>query len=130
MSTRAARWLLFAAFGLTLPLPFFMAALEIAPLARCLFLAALMGAVVAADGTGGTAPLFAAFLLAQGLAYAGALWGAAWLAARGLARAGARARGAWVGAVVAALLGLSLFEIYRTPHSSSGATASLLGILD
>ena len=130
MSTRAARWLLFGALCLTLPVPFFMAALEVAPLARCAFLAGVMGAVVAADGLGGTAPLFAAFLLAQALVYAGLLWAVAWLAARALARSGAPARGAVVGAAVAALLGLSLFEIYRTPHSSSGDRANLLRILD
>jgi hypothetical protein len=43
---------------------------------------------------------------------------------------GVRARGVWVGAAVAAHLGLSMLEIYQTPHSSSGGRANLFRILD
>lgn len=130
MSTRASRWLLFSALALTLPLPFFLAGLEIAPLARLLFLEAILLAVVASDGLAGTAGLFAAFLAVEGLVLGALVWALAWLATRALSRVRPAARAACVGIAAASLLGLSLLEIYRTPHSSRAATANLLGILD
>jgi len=128
MSTRASRWLLLAVLALTLPLPFFMAGLEIAPLARLLFLEGILLAIVASDGFGGSAGLFAAFLAVEGLLLAAGLWGLAWVAAASLSNARPATRAAWVGLAAACLLGLSLLEIYRTPHSSSGPTANLFGI--
>ena len=130
MSIRTTRWLLFCALALTLPLPFFMAGAEIAPLARLLFLLGVMLAIVASDGVAGTAGLFVAFLAVQGVLLAAGLWGVAWLLARALRSAGPRTRAACAGLVASCLLGLSLLEIYRTPHSSSGPTANLLGIFD
>jgi hypothetical protein len=130
MSTAATRRLLFAALVLLLPVPFFAAAVEIAPLLRLAFLAAILGAIVVADGTAGTGGLLAGLLLAQGLLYAGLLWGAAWLGARALAGAAPRLRAALAGAAVAALLGLACLPIYQTPLSSRGATANWLGLFD
>ena len=130
MSTRATRWLLFAALALTLPLPFFLAGLEIAPLARLLFLEAVLLAVVASDGLAGTAGLFAALLAVEGLLLGALLWGLAWLGGRALSRARPATRAACAGVAAASLLGLSLLEIYRTPHSSRAPTSNLLGILD
>jgi hypothetical protein len=130
MSTRATRWLLFSTLALTLPLPFFMAGVEIAPLARLLFLEGVMLAVVASDGLAGSAGLFVAFLAVQGVLLAAGLWGLAWVVARALRRMRPTTRAACAGFAATCLLGLSLLEIYRTPHSSSGPTANLLGIFD
>ncbi len=130
MSTRASRWLLFSALALTVPVPFVMAGLEVAPLARLLFLEGILLAVVVADGLAGTAALFALFLAVQGLVFAAVLWGVAWVAGRALARARPGTRAACVGVAAAALLCLSLLGVYRTPSSSSGPTANLLGIFD
>jgi len=130
MSTRATRWLLFSALALTLPLPFFLAGLELAPLARLLFLEGVMLAVVASDGFAGTAGLFLAFLAVEGVLLAAGLWGLACLAARILRPARPVTRAACAGIAAISLLGLSCLEIYRTPHSSSGPTSNLLGIFD
>ncbi len=130
MSTRATRWLLFSVLALTLPLPFFMAGLELAPLARLLFLEGVMLAIVASDGFAGTAGLFLAFLAVEGLLLAAGLWGLASLVARILRRTRPATRAACAGIAAVSLLALSSFEIYRTPHSSSGPTSNLLGIFD
>jgi hypothetical protein len=130
MSTRATRWLLFSLLAVALPVPFFMAALEIAPLVRLLFLEGVMLAIVASDGLAGTTGLFAAILAIEGLLVAAALWGLAWVGARALSSAPPAARVACAGLAAATLLGLSMFRIYRTPHSSRGPTASLLGLFD
>jgi hypothetical protein len=130
MSTRALRWLLFSALALALPVPFVMAGVEIAPLARLLFLLGVMLAVVASDGLGGSAGLFAAFLAIQGALLAAGLWGLAWVVGRALRSARPATRAACAGIAASCLLGLSLLEVYRTPHSSSGPTANLLGIFD
>jgi hypothetical protein len=130
MSTRTSRWLLFLVLALTLPLPFFMAGLEIAPLVRLLFLEGVMLAIVASDGLAGTAGLFAAMLAVEGLLLVAGLWGLSWVVARALSTVPPAVRVACVGIAAASLLGLSSLEIYRTPHSSSGPTANLLGIFD
>src|SRR5258705_3935672 len=100
MSAAATRRISFEALLLLLPVPFFAAAVEIAPLLRLAFLAAVLGAIVVADGAAGAGGLLAGLLLAQGLLYVGLLWGAAWLAARGLAGAAPRLRAGIVGAPV------------------------------
>jgi len=130
MSLRASRWLLFLALALTLPLPFFLAGLAIAPLARLLFLESILLAIVASDGIAGTAGIFAGFLAVEGVVLAALVWGLAWGAARALAPARPATRAACVALAAVSLLGLSLLEIYRTPLSSSGPTSNLLGILD
>ena len=130
MSTRAFRWLFLALLALTLPVPFLLAGLEVAPLARLLFLEAILLAVVASDGLGGTAGLFAVLLAVEGLLLAAGLTALAWLAGRALAGVRPATRVACVAVAAACLLGLSAREIYRTPHSSSGASANLLGIFD
>ena len=130
MSTRATRGVLFAALALLLPLPFFAAAVEVAPLLRLGLLAAVLGAVVIEDGTGGTGGVLAGALLAQGLLYTGLLWGAAHLTARALARAAPRLRAGVVGVAVALLIGLACLPLYRTPLSSRSATSNWLGLFD
>ena len=130
MSTRATRRVLFAALVLLLPVPFFAAAVEVAPLARLLLLAAVLGAVVVEDGTAGTGGVLAGALAAQGLLYAGLLWGVAHLAARALGRARPGLRAGLVGAAVAALLLLACLPVYRTPLSSRSATSTWRGIFD
>jgi len=130
MTTRAAHWVLLGAFATTLPLPFVLAEPELAPWLRLAFLTAVMLAVVAADGWGGTTSLFPVLLVPQLLVGAALVWLLAALAARALGRVGARARAAFVALAVAGLLVTSLLGIYRTPHSSSGPTATLLEIFD
>src|SRR5262245_6951770 len=130
MSTRAMRRILFAAFALCAPLPFFAAAVEVAPLVRLWLLAGVLGPVVVEDGTGGTGGVLAGVLAAQGLLYAGLLGGAARLAARALGRAAPRLRAGLVGAAVAALVALACLPVYRTPLSSRSATSNWLGIFD
>jgi len=128
MTVRTARWLLFGALAAALPLPYLLAEPELAPLLRLAFLTAVMLALLAADGLGGTTPLFAALLLPQLLVGAALLWLLAGLAARALGRARPRGRAAAVALAGAALLALSLAGVYRTPHSSRGPTATLLGL--
>ena len=130
MSTDAARKILFAALALLLPLPFFAASVELAPLLRLGLLTAVLGAIVVEDGTAGTGGVLAGLLLAQGLVYAALLWWLAHLAARALARAAPRLRAAILGVAVALLVGLASLPVYRTPLSSRSATANWLGLFD
>lgn len=130
MSLGIARWLLFALLALTLPVPFVMAGIELAPLLRLVFLEAVMLAIVATDGGAGTAGLFAVMLAVQGALLALGLGVLAWGAGLLLSHVRPALRAACVGVAAACLVALSLGEIYRTPHSSSGPTANWLGIFD
>jgi hypothetical protein len=130
MSTRAARTALFMALALFLPLPFFAASVELAPLGRLTLLAGVLLAIVVEDGLAGTAGILAGLLVAQGLLYAALLWGVAGFAARALAGAGPRRRLGLVGAVVALLVAIACLPVYRTPLSSRRAVSTWLGLLD
>lgn len=131
LSRRSARLLLFAVLLATLPVPYYLGALEVAPALRLLFLAALASGVAATEGAVGNQLLLT--LLAVGFAacWALALWGAAALLARLLERwAPPRARALLVGGLAAVLVAASMLPIYRTPLSSHTAESTVLGLFD
>lgn len=130
MTSRTARRLLFAVALLTLPVPFYLGELEHAPVVRLLFLSGLLGAVALAEG-GRTLPLLAGLGILQTVLYAGLLWifaaGLSWLS--GVLRPAAL-RGALIFSLLAALLLVSLFEIYDTPLSSTRPRSNLVHLFE
>lgn len=114
---------------LTLPLPYYVFALEVAPVARMLALGGLTFLVWAAEGD--LVPgLIVAFSLVPAMVYAALLY---FLLRRGAVltarRLGSTHAGTLMALLAAACLLLSLLPIYRTPLSNEAATANLFGIL-
>lgn len=115
----------------TLPLPFFWTEPGLAPAVRIAFLAGLMCLLAIADGVGTNMPAFLTILIAQTLFWLALLYALAAIAVRVSRRLlSEQAARTCLIAVTAALFAASLFEIYHTPHSSSGPWANLVRILD
>jgi hypothetical protein len=129
VSVRTARWLLFLAFALTLPLPMLGPFAALVPAVRYAILFSAAAAVAVAEGAAGPVP---AVLTLLGLHALAGLLGcglAAWLAGVLLARLSPRARrGLVLGAGFALLAAASAFELYRTPFGRA-PRASLWGVL-
>ncbi|MGI9432321.1 MAG: hypothetical protein ACR2PQ_08915 [Myxococcota bacterium] len=130
LTSRGARRLLWLALIFTVPIPFYLGALEIAPLARGLFLSFLVWGVVATEGVGGFQGLFALLAVVQMVVGAGLLWCVAALAARVMRGATPATRAVAVGDLVVALIGFSLQDVYRTPLSSTRPQSSLLSLFE
>ena len=125
MSRIATRRLLFAVFLLTLPIPYMLAAVEVAPWLRLAFLTSLLGSVFAVEG-GPWIGTMVGLGVAQTLVYLGLLYGVAFLGAALLSRiASLGVRGALTAVVVVGLLGYSLTEPYDTGISSTRAHSGL-----
>ena len=122
--------MLWLALIFTAPIPFYLGGLEIAPLARGLFLSLLVWGVVATEGVGGFQGLFALLAAIQVLVGAGLLWCVAALAARVMRNTTPAIRALAVGAIVVALIGFSLQDVYRTPLSSTRPQSSLFGLFE
>ena len=131
MSQRALRWTLWLAFFGLVPVPFMLAATGFAPPLRILFLASVFGAVVVADGAQGPIPIFVALLFTEAVLFGVLARYAArlvlWLFGR---LAPERFVTPLVAGVVAGLLCMSFFDVYYTPHSSSGPYSNLAGLFD
>ena len=131
MSQRAQRWTLWLAFFVLVPVPFMLAATGFAPPLRILFLASVFGAVVVADGAQGPMPIFVALLLTEVVLSGALLRVAAGLVLRLFGRvAPERFVTPLVAGVVVGLLCMSFFDVYYTPHSSSGPYSNLAGLFD
>ncbi|MDH3685651.1 MAG: hypothetical protein OEP95_05465 [Myxococcales bacterium] len=130
LTSRGARRLLWLALIFTAPIPFYLGGLEIAPLARGLFFSLLIWGIVATEGAGGFQGAFALLAAVQMAVGAGLLWCVAALAARGMRGATPATRAFAVGAIVVALIGFSLQDVYRTPLSSTRPQSSLLGLFE
>ena len=127
-TSRRVLWLV-ALF--TVPVPYYLGGFEIAPVARLLFLTAIIQAVVATEGAAGYQGTFALLSGAQSVLWLLALYGGAALLAFCVHRfAHEAARAAVVALLAAALLVASLFEIYQTPMSSHSAHSNLAGLFD
>ena len=130
MQRKNAHRLLFAVALLTVPVPFYLGEVELAPVARLLFFSGLLARLFAAEG-GGKGGLFAGLGALQALVYAGLLGLAASLVARLLVRLRRpRVRTALVVGLATAMLGLSLAPVYDTPLSSTRPRSSLLHIFE
>lgn len=128
--TAPALWrVLWVVCLLTLPLPYYVFALEVAPVARMLALGGLTFLVWAAEGD--LVPgLIVAFSLVPAVVYAGALYVTLRRGATSAARhLGAARAGRLMALLAAVCLLLSLLPIYRTPLSNEAASANLFGIL-
>jgi hypothetical protein len=130
MSPAATRRLLWLVFLFTVPVPYTLVHTGWVPAARLLFLGALVLAVLVVEGGAGSVGVFAAFLVGQAVLHTGLLYVGARLVARVLASVAPRLRTLLLVGIVAALLGLSLTPVYRTPLSSTGERASLLEAFD
>jgi len=130
LTLRGARRLLFLALFFTAPMPFYLGALEFAPLARAFFLSLLVWGVVLSEGVGGFQGIFALLAGVQLLVGGGVLWGVAALITRASRSHTDPFRAVAIGCVIVALAGFSLQEVYRTPLSSSRPESNLFGIFD
>lgn len=130
LTPRAARRLVWLALIFTAPIPFYLGALEFAPLARLFFLSLLVWGVVLTEGAGGFHSLFSLLAGVQLLVGGGLLWAVAALLARASRNQSDTARVMVVGVVVVGLVAFSLHDVYRTPLSSSRPESNLLGIFD
>ncbi len=126
-----SRWVLWLVLLCTLPVPFYLGDLELAPALRLGFLAGLIGAVVISEGSGGYLGSLAGLGAGQMLLWWLLLYGLAALVSRLLARSTTQPLGGiLLGLLLAVLLGLSSLEIYLTPLSSRGLHSNLAGLFD
>jgi len=130
LTPRGARRLLWLALAFTAPIPFYLAGLEIAPLARLFFLSVLVWGVVLTEGAAGALGLFSVLAGVQVLVGGALLWALAALIARASRSQTGTARAVVVGVVIVGLVGLSLNDVYRTPLSSRRPESNLLGLFD
>lgn len=115
---------------LVMPVPYFLAEVEWAPVLRLVFLTGLFLAVALAEA-GGTLWALIGLGSVQALAYAGLFWLAAGLGARGFARIpSAPLRVAALGTALFLLLSSALLPLYETPLSSTRLRSSLWQIFD
>jgi hypothetical protein len=124
LGPRTARRLLLLAAILLVPVPYWAVDVERAPVARLLLLATMTGAAAIAE-PGGVGSIVAASLVAQAVLWLGVLSLVARLVVRWLPPAG---RWPAVAIVVAVLLAVASFRVYRTPFARAGPRANLLGI--
>jgi hypothetical protein len=129
MSIRAARWLLFGVFVLTVPVPLIVGFDAFVPPIRYLILFAAASAIAIAEGAEGPVPSIMALLGGYALVtflFAGLV---AWVLGRLSKPLSPELRRGFVFGLCGALLLVSiLFEIYRTPFAHS-TTANLFGVL-
>jgi hypothetical protein len=131
MSARAARWILWGAFVLLVPLPFFLVETGLVPAARILMLASVVVALLAAEGAQGTVGILAVVLVVQASVYVALLWWVAGRMSRVLARTSPRrVAAATTALVIVSLLVASSFEIYRTPFRTRSLRANLLQVFE
>jgi hypothetical protein len=125
MTRIATRRLLLAVFLLTLPVPYMLGAVEVAPWLRLAFLTSLLSGVFAVEG-GPWIGTMAALGVAQSLLYLALLYAAAVFVAAMLSRIGAMSvRRVATAIVIVGLLGFSLTDPYDTGISSTRARSSL-----
>lgn len=117
-------WIVWLALIGALPVPYFMVETGRVPAAQLMILAAVTTPLAFSDPSL-TTRFVAGFLAAQSLFYGALLY----LAARALARRIAPHRRAVATlAAVAALVALSLFNIYRAPLSHGAAPTNIVGV--
>lgn len=125
MSRAATRRLLFAVFLLTVPVPYMLGAVEVAPWLRLAFLTSLLGSVFAVEGGPWMATL-AGLGVVQTLLYAALIYFGAVIAAALLSRIAAlTVRRVATAIVIVGLLGYSFTDPYETAISSTRARSSL-----
>ena len=131
VSRATSRRLLWLVALFTVPVPYFLGGFEVAPVARLLFLTAIILAVVATEGVAGFHGSFVLLGSVQSLLWLLILYGGAALLAFSLHRfAREAARAPALALLAAALLLASLFEIYQTPISSRSSQTNLAGLFD
>lgn len=131
MSPRAARCLLFAAFALTLPLPFWLVEVGAVPAARLVMLEGVLLAVIAAEGAKGAVGIAAALLGAQVVLYLVGLWLSAGLVLRPLRERSPRARAAVsAGLAVALVVIAASTPLYHTPFRTRALRGDLTAIFE
>jgi len=131
MPRRVHRWILGLAFFALVPVPFIMISIGFAPPVRVLFLASVLGAIAVVDGVQGPMPIFLGVLFFELALFSALSYFTSGIVLRVFERpAGGRFVSPLVALTVVSLLGLSFFEIYQTPASSSGPYSNITGLLD
>jgi hypothetical protein len=129
VTVRTARWLLFALFALTVPVPLLGPFGAFAPTVRYVMLAAATGAVAATEGAAGPVLGILALFAIHAAVYLVLAWVAAWIVARLGATLSPAARRIAVYALCAVLLlGSLVLDVYLTPFGPT-PRANLLGVL-
>ncbi len=130
MQMRTMRWILWTAFALIVPVPFFLAQTGVVPTARLLMLGMVTLAIIAAEGSRGMVGTVAALLFGQAALYLILFWFAAHLLARVLDTLTARARGLAVIAVLVALCCAGAFRIYRDPFAAHALHSNIVHVFE
>ena len=131
MPRRVHRWILGLAFFALVPVPFIMISAGFAPPVRVLFLASLLGAIAVVDGAQGPMPIFLGVLFTELALFFALSYLSSGIVLRLFEKlAGGRFASLLVALTVVSLLCLSFFEVYQTPHSSSGPYSNISGLLD
>lgn len=129
MEVSTARYLLFATFVMTVPLPLLGPFDLFAPTFRYLLLSAITGSVAWVEGASGPVPLILALFVGNSLVYLLLNGFLAWLLARWLGRYSRAARTRIVVSACGALLVLSIsLDLYRTPFGTL-PRSNLMGLL-
>jgi hypothetical protein len=126
ISSAQARRLLWLAFVLILPLPFFALQIGFAPPMRMLFVASLILGVFS-SAPDPTAGLYLGFFLGQGLLGSGVCYVLARVVLRWLGGPEGVRRGRFI-AGLAAMAVLAMFPIYYAPYSSAQMQTNWLGL--
>jgi hypothetical protein len=131
MSPLTARRLLWLAFVLVAPVPFFLVESGWMPPLALLQLAAWVLALIAREGALGQVGTMAAILIGQGVFYVILFWVLAWAISLLLLRLSRRAIACvTLGSIALGVVLASSFEIYRTPFRARSLSATLLGVYE
>jgi hypothetical protein len=131
MRPRTARWILWIAAALLVPLPFFLVETGTVPAARLLMLGSVTLMLIAVEGGQGAVGIAAALLLAQAILYLVALWLLVTALLRPLRHRSPKTIALATGATL--LIGIVLattFEIYRTPFRTRSLHATVLHVYE
>ncbi len=127
MSQKATKWTIWLLLYATVPVPYILGAVEVAPPLRLTFFSLIIAGARILEGSGGWVwTTLVALTLVQSAFYASALLAPAILVSRLLSTISDRGRRLTVIATVASVLVLaSLFPIYETPVSSVAQRSNL-----
>jgi hypothetical protein len=131
VSEKSTQFLLWLVALITVPVPFYLAQPELAPVLRLAFFTLLFGGVLVVEGGGWLLTLSTGMGVLQTLVWCGVLWLAVRIVRAGLRRAPTSSvRSAATAAVALGLVLASLFPIYDTALSSTRDRSSVLQIFE
>ncbi len=130
MSERRSRWVLWIAFVIAIPVPFFLVETGSIPVIRLLMLDAVMLWLMLFEGSQGAITSLVVILSTQVVIAASVLMILAAVMARFTRRWSDGGRGLATAVVLAVLLVSSAFEIYHTPFRTRSLDASIFEVFE